>query len=391
MSKTAMTRPAATPLDVRPARTAREQKQFLDLPYRLHRRAEHWIAPLRMAQKDMLDTAKHPFYKTADVEKFLAWRGGRVVGRVMAILNRAHNEFHGERAGFFGFFEVEEDYDAAAALLDAAKEWLTSHGAVVMRGPVNPSTNYECGLLVEGFDLDPTLMMVWNPAYYGEFLERYGLRKAADLYAYDIAADYFNVSDKLKRVAERLQSKERVRVRPVDLKDFKREVETVRRVYNDAWSRNWGFVPVTDEEFEHLGKDLKQLVDPRIVLIAEQHTPGGEPRPIGFMLAVPDLNRALKKMNGRLFPLGLIKLLWHSRKIHTIRIITMGVIREFQSLGGGAIFLKEIYERAPAAGFPSGEMSWVLDNNVMMNRAAELIGGRRTKTYRIYEMPLAAS
>jgi hypothetical protein len=165
----------------------------------------------------------------------------------------------------------------------------------------------------------------------------------------------------------------------------------VRRVYNDAWSRNWGFVPVTDEEFEHLGKDLKQLVDPRVVLIAEQHREGSEPRPVGFMLAVPDLNRALKKMNGRLLPFGLIKLLWHSRKIHSIRIITMGVIREFQSLGGGAIFLKEIYERAPAAGFPSGEMSWVLENNVMMNRAAEAIGGRRTKTYRIYEMPIAGA
>lgn len=391
MSKTAMTRSTTTPLDVRPARTTREQKQFLDLPYRLHHRQEHWIAPLRMAQKDILDTAKHPFYKTADVEKFLAWRDGRVVGRVMAILNRAHNEFHGERAGFFGFFEVEADYEAAAALLDAARAWLVGHGAEVMRGPVNPSTNYECGLLVEGFDLDPTLMMVWNPAYYGEFLERYGLRKAADLYAYDIAANYFNTPEKLKRVAERLQAKEHVRVRPVNLKDFKREVETVRRVYNDAWSRNWGFVPVTNEEFEHLGKDLKQLVDPRVVLIAEQHAPGSEPRPIGFMLAVPDLNRALKRLNGRLFPFGLIKLLWHSRKIDTIRIITMGVIREFQSLGGGAIFLKEIYERAPAAGFPSGEMSWVLDNNVMMNRAAELIGGRRTKTYRIYEIPIAAS
>ena len=386
-----MTKANATRIEVKPARTTREQRQFLDLPYRLHRRQEHWIAPLRMAQKDMLDTAKHPFYKTADVEKFLALRDGRVVGRVMAILNRAHNEFHGERAGFFGFFEVENDYEAAAALLDAARAWLVGHGAELMRGPVNPSTNYECGLLVEGFDLDPALMMVWNPSYYGEFLERYGLRKAADLFAYDIAADYFNVSDKLLRVAERLQKRERVSVRPVNLKDFKREVEIVRRVYNDAWSRNWGFVPVTNEEFEHLGKDLKQLVDPRVVLIAEQHREGSEPRPVGFMLAVPDLNRALKKMNGRLLPFGLIKLLWHSRKIHSIRIITMGVIREFQSLGGGAIFLKEIYERAPAAGFPSGEMSWVLENNVMMNRAAEAIGGRRTKTYRIYEMPIAGA
>src|SRR5205085_8659776 len=165
-----------------------ERQQFLALPYRLHRRREHWIAPLRMAQKDMLDTARHPFYKTSEVEKFLACREGRVVGLVMAIHNRAHNEFHGERAGFFGFFEVAEDYEAAAALLDAAKTWLRGRGAEVMRGPVNPSTNYECGLLVEGFDLDPTLMMVWNPDYYATFLERYGLRKAVDMYAYDIAA-----------------------------------------------------------------------------------------------------------------------------------------------------------------------------------------------------------
>ncbi|MFL6276740.1 MAG: N-acetyltransferase [Blastocatellia bacterium] len=388
MSKTAKDNRTAKPLEVKPARAAREQKQFLDLPYRLHRHQSHWIAPLRMAQKDLLDTTRHPFYKTADVEKFLAYRGGRVVGRIMAVLNRAHNEFHGERAGFFGFFEVEEDYEAAAALLDSARRWLAERGAEVMRGPVNPSTNYECGLLVEGFDLDPTLMMVWNPRYYGEFLERYGLHKAADMYAYDISASYFNVSDKLKRVAERLQTKDRIRVRAVNLKDFKREVEIVRRVYNDAWSRNWGFVPVTDEEFEHLGKDLKQLVDPRVVLIAEQEVEGREPRPIGFLLAVPDLNRALKKLRGRLLPFGLLKLLWHSRKIDTIRIITMGVIREFQSMGAGAIFLKEIYDRAPAAGFPSGEMSWVLENNLMMNRAAELIGGRRTKTYRIFEMPL---
>ena len=388
MTKSAISDLAAKGIEIVCARTVRQQKQFLNLPYRLHRREDHWVAPLRMSQKDILDTARHPFYKTADAEKFLALRDGRVVGRIMAIHNRAYNEFHAERAGFFGFLEVEQDYEAAAALLDAVRRWLLERGAVVMRGPVNPSTNYECGLLVDGFDLDPTIMMVWNPSYYAGFLERYGLRKASDLFAYDIAADYFNVSDKLRRVAERLKTKDRIRVRPVNLKDFKKEVEIVRRVYNDAWSRNWGFVPVTDEEFAHLGKDLKQLVDPRVVLIAEQDAEGKEPRPIGFLLAVPDLNIALKKMNGRLLPFGLIKLLWHSRKIHSIRIITMGIVREFQSMGAGAVFLSEIYDRAPAAGFPSGEMSWVLENNLMMNRAAELIGGRKTKTYRIYESRL---
>jgi GNAT superfamily N-acetyltransferase len=308
----------------------------------------------------------------------------------MALINHAHNEFHNERASFFGFFEVENDQGAADALLEAAREWVRSRGADVIRGPVNPSTNYECGLLIEGFDLDPTVMMPYNPPHYADLIEAAGFIKAMDLYAYDIAASYFIVSEKLKRVAERLKTKDRIKVRTVNLKDFKREVEIIREIYNDAWSDNWGFVPVSQSEFEHLAKDLKQLVDARVVMIAEREVEGSaEPRPVGFFLAVPDINRALKKINGRLLPLGLIKLLWHSRKIDFIRIITMGIIREYQSMGLGAVFLDEIFRRGPAAGFPNGEMSWVLENNVMMNRAASLIGGRRTKTYRIYEMPLA--
>lgn len=382
-----MKEPGAAEIEVKPVRTSGDRHRFIEFPYQLYRGDAHWIAPLRMAQKDILNTKRHPFYTTSDVEMFLARRDGRVVGRIMAILNRAHNEFHNERAGFFGFFEVENDEQAAGALLGAARDWVLGRGAAVIRGPVNPSTNYECALLVEGFDLDPMVMMTYNPPYYAELLEGYGMKKAMDLYAYDIAADYFNHSNKLQRVAERLRKKSNIRVRTVNMKDFKNEVEIIRQVYNDAWSRNWGFVPMSEEEFDHLAKDLKQIVDPRVVLIAEQAFDGSTPRAVGFLLAVPDLNRALKKISGRLLPLGLLKLLWHSRKINSIRVITMGGILEFQNLGMGSIFLDEIYRRGPAAGFPTGEMSWVLENNVMMNRAAELIGGRRTKTYRIYEMP----
>lgn len=368
------------------ARTTGDRRRFIDLPYRLYRGDAHWIAPLRMSQKDILNTRKHPFYKTSDVECFLALRGRRVVGRIMAILNRAHNEFHKERAGFFGFFEIENDEQAAAALLDAARDWVRERGADVIRGPMNPSTNYECALLVEGFEFDPMVMMPYNPPYYAKMLEGYGMKKVMDLYAYDIGVEYFNHSNKLQRVAERLRRKSNVQVRPVNMKDFRSEVGIIRQVYNDAWSRNWGFVPMSAEEFDHLAKDLKQIVDPRVVLIAEQVIDGVKPRAVGFLLAVPDLNRALKKISGRLLPFGLLKLLWHSRKIDSIRVITMGGILEFQNLGLGSIFLDEIYRRGPAAGFNTGEMSWVLENNVMMNRAAELIGGRRTKTYRIYEM-----
>jgi hypothetical protein len=382
-----MKEPTSGAIEVKPVRTALDLRRFIELPYKLYRGYPHWIAPLRIAQKDILNTKKHPFYKTSDVEMFLAEREGRVVGRVMAIVNHAHNEFQNERAGFFGFFEVENDKQATTALVDAARDWVRARGAEVIRGPVNPSTNYECGLLVEGFDLDPMVMMPYNPPYYAELLEGYGMKKAMDLYAYDIAADYFNHSNKLQRVAERLRKKSNIKVRTVNMKDFRNEVEIVRRIYNDAWSRNWGFVPMSEEEFDHLAKDLKQIVDPRVVLIAEQVTEDGKTKPVGFLLAVPDINRALKKIHGRLLPFGLLKLLWYSRKLGAIRVITMGGIIEFQSLGIGSIFLDEIYRRGPAAGLGTGEMSWVLENNVMMNRAAETVGGRRSKTYRIYEMP----
>jgi GNAT superfamily N-acetyltransferase len=370
-------------------RTARDKRQFVDLPYRLHRGNQYWIAPLKIAQKQMLDTKKHPFYKTSDAEMFLAEREGRVVGRIMAIFNRAHNEFHNESAGFFGFFEVEEDLEAAQSLFVAARGWLAGRGATVMRGPVNPSTNYECGLLIEGFDMQPAVMMPYNPAYYVELIERCGLKKAKDLYAYELDQESFRSAEKLKRVAERLKQRDRIRVRSVDLKQFRREVEIVRQVYNNAWQNNWGFVPVTEEEFYHLAKDLKQIADPEIAMIAEQENEeAGGWKPVGFFLGVPDVNQALSRLNGRLLPFGLLKLLYYSRKINQARVIIMGVVKEFQNYGAGSLFLSEIRQRSHARGYMRGEMGWVLEDNIMMHRAMELIGGSRYKTYRIYETPL---
>jgi GNAT superfamily N-acetyltransferase len=375
-----------TTVEVAPARASRDRRQFLELPYRLYRTSPNWVPPLRLAQKDILNTRRHPFYKTADVEMFLARRAGRVVGRVMAILNHAHNEFHSERTGFFGFFEAENDQEAAAALFAAAGDWLRSRGAEVMRGPMNPSTNYEVGLLVDAFDMSPAVMMTYNPPYYVELLERCGFEKAVDMYAYLVGVNTYESAGKLKRVAERLKAKTGIRVRTVDLKNFKKEAQLFRQIYNDAWSGNWGFVPVSEEEFDHLAKDMKQIVDPRIVLIAEQQVDGDSTRPIAFMLAIPDVNRALKKINGRLFPFGLLKLLWYSRKIDYIRIVIMGVVKEHHNLGIASVLYDEIHDRAPRSGYPTGEMSWILETNTMMNRAADLLGGKRIKTYRIYEM-----
>ncbi|HEY7543249.1 MAG TPA: N-acetyltransferase [Blastocatellia bacterium] len=370
-------------VEIRPARSAREKRDFLELPYRLYSRDPHWVAPLRMAQKDMLDTRKHPFYKTADVEMFLAYRGERAAGRIMAIINHAHNSFHNERAGFFGFFESENDGEVASALILAAKSWVKARGAIFLRGPFNPSPNYECGLLIEGFDSSPAVMMTYNPPFYIDLLEQSGLRKAIDMYAYQISPKSFILSDKLSAVVERL--KKSISVRTVDMKNIRREADIIRSIYNDAWSSNWGFVPMIEEEFAHLTRDLKQIVDPRIVYIAERRGERGEAVPVGFFLAVPDINLALKKIDGRLFPFGLIKLLWHSRRIHTFRTIIMGIVKEHQSLGVASLFYERIYRDVVKFGYEDSEMSWVLENNVMMNRAARLIGGRHYKTYRIYE------
>jgi hypothetical protein len=376
-------------ITVREARSSKEQKQFLELPYQLYKGHTHWVPQLRMAQKDMLNIAKHPFYQTADAEKFLAFRGDKVVGRIMAIFNRAHNDFHQEQAGFFGFFEAENDSEAAKKLFDAAALWLKAKGAECLRGPVNPSTNYECGLLVEGFDKAPAVMMPYNFDYYAELFEGNGLHKAVDLFAFEIGVSSFNMSEKLKRVADRLKSRYHIELRNINLKNFKNEVQTVREIYNDAWSKNWGFVPVSEAEFDHLAKDLKQIIDPSVVFVAEHKAEGSATsRPIGFFLAVPDLNRALKKTDGNLLPTGLLKLLWHSRKIDYMRIITMGIVKEFQPLGIAAVFYDEIYRRAVTGKFKNGEMSWILENNTMMQRSAELIGGSVSKVYRIYEKSL---
>jgi hypothetical protein len=372
-----------------PVRSRRDRRAFIDLPYRLYTNDARWIAPLRIAQKALLDVARHPFYKTADAEMFLAYRNGRAVGRVMAILNRIHNEFHQEQAGFFGFFDSEDDTGAVASLLAAARDWLRKRGATLIRGPVSPSTNYECGLLVEGFEYEPAVMMPYNRPYYGKLIEQCGLKKAMDLYAFYVDVNTIIMSDKLSRVADRARQKTGLSVRKVNLKNFSSEVQSIRKVYNEAWNRNWGFVPVNDEEFDHLAKDLKQIVDADIVYIAEARTGlSDKPAPVGFILAVPDVNQALKRIRGRLFPFGLLKLLWYSRRITALRVITLGVVKEYQSLGVAAVFYDEVYRSGRSKGYLTAEMGWVLENNVMMNRAAEMLGGRRVKTFRIYEAPL---
>jgi GNAT superfamily N-acetyltransferase len=357
-------------------------KEFIELPYRLYSRESHWVPPLRIAVRELLDKAKHPFYADAEMELFLARREGRVVGRIAAILNKAHNQFHGEQAGFFGFFDCVNEAPVAEALLNRARQWTRERGATFLRGPVSPSTNYECGTLVEGFDSDPMVMMTYNPPYYDSLMRQVGLRKAKDLFAYLSNANRIEMK-KIDRVAGKVLKTTGVTVRPINMKDFDAEVGRVWEVYGaatGAWAENWGFVPMSRAEFAAMGKEMKMIVKPELVLIGEI---GG--RVVGFALALPDVNQAMKPANGNLFPTGLLKILYYQRLIKSVRVLALGVVEEYRASGLAAGFYATLVRNARKLGFGDCEMSWILEDNVLMNRSLEVMGAKRYKTYRIYD------
>jgi GNAT superfamily N-acetyltransferase len=367
-------------LEVATADSKQALKEFIEFPYSLYRSDPFWVPPLRIAVKELLDRAKHPFYANAEAEFFLARRDGRVVGRIAAILDRNHNKFHEESAGFFGFFESTNDPEVAAALLGAARKWVFGRGAVLLRGPVNPSTNYECGMLVDGFDSGPMVMMTYNPPYYSALMEKVGLRKAKDLNAYVNTAASVKL-EKIGRVADRKLAKSGVTIRAINMKDFDGEVERIWDVYNSAWKRNWGFVPMTREEFFRMGNEMKQILKPELVLVGEA---GG--KPVGFALPLPDVNFAIKQAGGRLFPLGLLKILYYQRLIKSLRVLAVGVVEDYRTSGAAAAFYVRLARIARKLGYSGDcEMSWILEDNVLMTRSLEVMGARHYKTYRIYE------
>jgi hypothetical protein len=336
-----------------------------------------------MDRRKLMDKKKNPFYTHADAEFFLAYRDKEIVGRIGAIVNHNHNKEHRENIGFFGFFECVNDQEVADKLLETAKNWLKERGVTAMRGPATPSVNDEYGLLIDGFDLPPAVLMPYNPPYYQPLIEKAGLRKVKDLYAYHVHKDKA-FSDKLVRVAEMVKKREGLSFRSLDMKNFKREVALIRDLYNRAWQYNWGAVPMTDAEFDALAKDLKPVVVPELVIIAEY-----KGKPIGFSLSLPDLNIALKhNRNGYLLP-GLFCLMRYKKSIGATRIIVLGVVREHLKSGAGSVLFYETAKRSVENGYDEGEASWVLEDNTMMNRAAEMLKAERTKTYRIYETSLA--
>jgi len=338
--------------------------------------------------RDTLDDRKHPFYQQGARALFIARRDGKPVGRIAAIENRAHNAYYGDRTGFFGFFEAKDDQEAATALFDRAAEWLRARGLTSMRGPFNPSINYECGVLVGGYEHHPMLMTIWNPPYYDCLLKRAGFKGVKELLGWWFPAtelDY-KLPEGYARHAERAREKTNVVFRDLEPKQFARDIKVCWDVYNSAWEENWGFVPMSKPEFDHLGKDLKQIVDPHFAFAAEVD---GEPA--GIAIAVPDYNEIFKRIpSGRLFPTGIFKLLTGAKRLHTARIIVLGVKKEHRTRGIFALFLDEFMRRGKKYGMTGGEASWVLEDNILMSRPLESIGARPYRRWRIYERPLGA-
>lgn len=392
-------------LRVRQVESKGERNKLVKFPFRLYKGDPHWVPPLIGDRKKFLDPEHNPSFEYLEVAYFVAEAlvkpedqpadalpvGGmeQIVGTIAAIVNPRHNEIHNDRVGFFGLFECINDYEVAEALLDAAAQWLRQHGLTAMRGPITFTQWDEYGCLVDGFDDSPRILMTYNMPYYPEFFETYGLEGAMDLYAYkwDLVEQFGgqveNLPPKLLRVVEKLKARSNVTLRRVDMKHFEAEVQKVKAIYDAAWEHNWGAVPITDKEVDHAAAQLKQVIDPDLVLFAEVND-----RVVGMALTLPDANLVLKKMGGHLFPFGIFKALWYQRKIEWLRVWALGVVPEYRKRGLDAVLYFETAKTALQKGYRYMEGSWILENNVDIRRVIENMGGRIYKTYRVYEKEL---
>ena len=372
-------------VEVSATSSSKELGFFIDFPHDLYRDDKNYVPELFIAQRDLLTPGKHPFHEHSELQTFLARRDGAIVGRIAAIWNNNHNAFNGTHDGFFGFFECVNDIEVAAALVEKAAAWLKSKGATTIIGPVNFSTNETCGLLIEGPDAPPFIMTTYNPPYYKALLEQLGFAKKVDLIAYAFVGNQWE--DKPLRVmnafAERLK-RSGITIRPVNLKNFKEEAANIKEVYNSAWDKNLGFVPMTDKEFDYMAKDMKLLVDPDFCLVAEK-----EGKIIGFALALPDINQVFRKVKrGRLFPWGLLTIIFQKRKINAVRVIALGVLERYRKMGVEACFYGRIMQAYRDKRYQSAEASWILENNELMNRALIQMETIPYKRYRIFEKTL---
>ncbi len=371
-------------LQIKRIHSKADKLRFVRLLWDIYGSDPNWVPPLEMDRLKLIDEIKNPFYKHSEVAWFIAEEDGKAVGRIAAIINRNHNETHHDKTGFFGFFECINDNNVASALFAEAEQFLKSKGMTAVQGPANPSVNDEYGLLVDGFGSPPVFLMTYNPKYYPALIEACGYHNVKDLYAWLLTVKDSR-SEKLIRVTNALQERSGITIRGFDTKRFDSEVSKIKALYNEAWEANWGYVPLTDDEFEFVAKDLKQIYDPSLILFAEK---GDET--IGFALSVPDINQAFhggpRIPKGLMnLPIGLWNLLTKKGKIDTVRILILGVKKAYRGRGIDGMLYRETINRVEQKGYKQGEASWILDDNDAMNRACEMMNGKKYKTYRIYE------
>ncbi len=374
------------PIEISEVRTNAERNAFLKFPWRIYENDPAWVPPLLLERKEFLNRRKHPFYEHGDAALFLARRDGEIVGRIMASDDPNYNALHQTNVGCFGLFECIDERAVAEALFAAAARWLRARGRDEIMGPIDYSTNYVCGLLVDGFQYPPTILTSHNPPYYAALIEGCGFRKTMDFYAWSLA-DPQKAATRLRRLAEGLKKRHSFTIQQGNLQNVREESRRLREVYNAAWKDNWGFVPFTENEFEFMTRELKQLVEPEFTLIAES---GGEP--VGLIRCLPDSNGALKKINGRLttcgIPIGLAKLLYYKSRIPSVRLIALGIKPGFRRGGIAEMLVLQVIEEAMIKRGLTGEASMILENNRLMNRFLEAIGAELYKTYRIYRRSL---
>jgi GNAT superfamily N-acetyltransferase len=353
---------------------------FIRVPLELYENDPLFIPQLNREMKVHF-SPKNPFFHFSEVQFLIALKDGRRAGRIASFVNKRHNEFHKEPTGFFGFFECIPDQQVADALFERAALHLRGEGMDRMRGPMNFSTNEECGFLLEGFHEPPMIMMPYNPPFYNELSEGCGLRKAKDLYAY-IHEMQEELPEKVLRVAD-IVERRGIKVRNINMKRFIDDMRIFKEVYHSAWEENWGFVPMTDEELEYSAGRLKQIIVPELTAIAEK-----DGVPVGFFGIVPDFNRVLKKMNGRLNPLTILKALYYSRKIDDSRALLLGIRKDYRNKGVEALMFRKVFPALKKGSYRRVEFSWILEDNVPVQRTIETFGGKLYKKYRIYEKSL---
>lgn len=366
--------------------TSRDRDAFIKFPWRIYRDDPAWVPPLIIERKQFLDR-KHPFYEHGDAALFLARRGREIVGRIMASDDTRYNAIHDSNVGCFGMFECIDDVDLARALFDAAATWLKQKGRTEIIGPIDYSTNYVCGLLIDGFEHPPTLLTAHNPPYYERLIDACGFTKEKDWYAWWFSK-FSESAKRLRNIAAARAGKHGLTIRQIDKKNIEEESRRITSVFNQAWEKNWGYVPFTEAEAVHMARELKPLIVPAGTLIAEVNA-----EPVGFVLAVPDINVALRHINGRLttfgLPVGLAKLLYYQKKIRTGRLVALGILERYRRTGIAEMLVLDVIDAAFQRGYTGAELSMTLEDNVMVNRFIEAMGAKRYKTYRIYRRAIS--